>query len=452
MDRPRFESCDNLPKVSKSPDGKECSGHGKCQKNPPAMHGLEYSCICDSGWGGPYCEVNEDESWTEKIKEFCTGPDKRICSDNGACGLIDVDGTLGCICNEGWDGQYCDNEINPTNPYRCDVGAYYNEAQEKCLPCRKCWGALGGYEDPEFVAQMCDGSGNKNPTCMNRCPPNQYYTVIDENEHTCHKCHYARDANNEQVPGQQYCPTGHKVQPPGRRDVPGKAWRFIKCSGNTNRDVSSCAPTELYCDSEKCLPSWKLFDDFYPGSFKQPQISCPGAEYFDDRYQKQSGGQGVVGERGGWRGWFHGFSGNQPNIMDHRSIYEAENRPFIKSKKGNLLWDDTYSFNEYIVLEHDFFVPNTYFARCSLNWQNDAEPGTETQCFLKDWDGQGGSHLKRSCAAMGVDVNDIVTWPPGLTEDDNCNYHEPGDHGKFKCCDGWRLEYDQRGKAVMKEC
>jgi hypothetical protein len=48
-----------------------------------------------------------------------------------------------------------------------------------------------------------------------------------------------------------------------------------------------------------------------------------------------------VGERGGWRGWFKGFSGNYPNIMDGRSKYEQDNIPFIKAKKGNLYWDDT---------------------------------------------------------------------------------------------------------------
>ena len=75
-----------------------------CGENRHCVDGVNtFTCICDSGFTGRYCDINIDD---------CEGID---CSGNGRC--IDRVGSFQCECNSGYTGVLC--EI--TNTVQCDT-------------------------------------------------------------------------------------------------------------------------------------------------------------------------------------------------------------------------------------------------------------------------------------------------------------------------------------------
>ena len=106
----------------------KCSTHGQCVNNTV--------CLCDSGWQGEYCQ-NVD----------CPGnPD---CDNRGACVLPPGASKSVCLCNQGFDGQGCKNLVCPGEPMCSNRGnctlinnrptcvcnhGFDGSACERCLP------------------------------------------------------------------------------------------------------------------------------------------------------------------------------------------------------------------------------------------------------------------------------------------------------------------------------
>nr|XP_026694539.1 fibropellin-1-like [Ciona intestinalis] len=115
----------------------ECCGNGKCIKQS-----YTYSCQCNSGYSGKYCDYsmqsvdflcdpnpcqnngtctsNEDSftcvctgNWTGSSCETslfleCSQSEKELCKNGGNCSF--VNGTAICICAENFTGPYCETK------------------------------------------------------------------------------------------------------------------------------------------------------------------------------------------------------------------------------------------------------------------------------------------------------------------------------------------------------
>eukprot|EP00494_Astrolonche_serrata_P027698 UN27962 len=81
--------------------------HGECED-----HINDYSCDCDDGWDGDYCDHNIDDCASKP----CI---------NGEC-IDDVD-SFSCDCDDGWFGELCGQRDGRAYEYRCFDGVHQPE-------------------------------------------------------------------------------------------------------------------------------------------------------------------------------------------------------------------------------------------------------------------------------------------------------------------------------------
>uniref|UniRef100_A0A3P9JFW3 Delta-like protein n=1 Tax=Oryzias latipes TaxID=8090 RepID=A0A3P9JFW3_ORYLA len=81
-----------------------CRPHGRCVSQP----GGNFSCICDPGFSGIYCHEN--------INDCTSNP----CRNGGTC--IDGVNSFQCFCPDGWEGELCDLEVNECRHNPCKNG------------------------------------------------------------------------------------------------------------------------------------------------------------------------------------------------------------------------------------------------------------------------------------------------------------------------------------------
>lgn len=106
-----------------------CSGQGTCL--PDSSGSLNYTCRCNEGYNGTYCDGIEsnkcqlpgqcaagvcnlttkececEEGTTGNQCSECDATSSKACSSHGTCGL---DGT--CECDDGYEGLQCNKEID----------------------------------------------------------------------------------------------------------------------------------------------------------------------------------------------------------------------------------------------------------------------------------------------------------------------------------------------------
>lgn len=70
-----------------------CGGHGICVNNK-----RNYTCLCENGWQGFQCDEN--------INECLSNP----CKNNGTC-VDKINGYI-CSCSENWEGESCQKDVN----------------------------------------------------------------------------------------------------------------------------------------------------------------------------------------------------------------------------------------------------------------------------------------------------------------------------------------------------
>ncbi|XP_014906763.1 protein jagged-2b isoform X1 [Poecilia latipinna] len=81
-----------------------CGPRGRCISQPTG----NFSCICDPGFSGIYCHEN--------INDCISNP----CKNGGTC--IDGLSSFQCVCLDGWEGQLCDLNVDECRHNPCKNG------------------------------------------------------------------------------------------------------------------------------------------------------------------------------------------------------------------------------------------------------------------------------------------------------------------------------------------
>ena len=159
---------------------------GQCSMtNGTGCNAQQTGCICNDGWAGQFC--------LNRTCELC------VAANTASCGPITTTDPYGkCICKTGYDGARCQirtdapldpcDECDPTNTASCEAGTCICNpgfTGSKCLdivtnPCNQC--------NPTNTASCTDGictckSGFEQPTCNTQTPPCS--TCHPENTASC---------------------------------------------------------------------------------------------------------------------------------------------------------------------------------------------------------------------------------------------------------------------------
>ncbi|CAH8484551.1 unnamed protein product [Schistosoma turkestanicum] len=86
---------------------KICFNNGQCYQDNLSP-GL-FKCECDQQWTGTVCQLRRPES------RACI--QENLCKNGATC--VDLGNSFNCICRPGFDGQYCENDINECNSMPC---------------------------------------------------------------------------------------------------------------------------------------------------------------------------------------------------------------------------------------------------------------------------------------------------------------------------------------------
>ncbi|KAG7508448.1 jagged-2-like isoform X2 [Solea senegalensis] len=83
-----------------------CGPRGRCVSQPTG----NFTCICDPGFSGIYCHEN--------VNDCISSP----CRNGGTC--IDGVNYFQCFCPDGWEGRLCDHNVNECRHNPCKNGGH----------------------------------------------------------------------------------------------------------------------------------------------------------------------------------------------------------------------------------------------------------------------------------------------------------------------------------------
>ncbi|XP_054720792.1 protein jagged-1-like [Uloborus diversus] len=99
-----------------------CGDHGKCVSD----HLGGFTCVCDVGYTGRYCHEN--------INDCASSP----CKNGGTC--VDGLNSFQCFCQEGWEGRYCQINKNDCDPSPCsNNGSCIDGIADYICNCKDGW-------------------------------------------------------------------------------------------------------------------------------------------------------------------------------------------------------------------------------------------------------------------------------------------------------------------------
>jgi hypothetical protein len=307
-----------------------CSGHacvnGTCQDQPPPSTG--YSCTCDTGWTGTYCDQDIDGcasgpcfpgvSCTD-VPAPGTGFTCGACptgyeGDGATCTNLDacqsnpcVNGTCvdqpppgtgySCTCSSGWEGALCDQDIDGCAGDPCSGGV---ECVDVPAPGTgyTCGGCPPGYTgDGEDCIEVdgCLSHACVNGTCLDDAPPSDGYTCScdpgwegtycsqDTDGCASHQCQNGSICTDNPAPATGYtcsCLTGwqgalcqididgcagHACINGACQDVPAPGTGYT-CNCDTGWTGTYCSQDINGCAGNPCFPGVTCTDVPAPGT------------------------------------------------------------------------------------------------------------------------------------------------------------------------------------------
>lgn len=139
---PEYFSVDTLTEVNSSACilcyDSECQHHGSCSSPE-----TDFSCDCAVGFEGQYCDIDINECEPNPCE-----PHGQICEDRA--------GDFNCICSNGYDGKRCEEDIDEcqVNPNTCkNGGTCLNEVGSFTCICNSNY---TGAECESLVSMTCD--------------------------------------------------------------------------------------------------------------------------------------------------------------------------------------------------------------------------------------------------------------------------------------------------------
>lgn len=143
-----------------------CGEHGKCISE---MSG-GFTCVCDPGYTGRYCHEN--------INDCGSNP----CKNGGTC--LDRINSFQCLCREGWEGSICDINKNECNPNPCrNNGTCLDAVADFICKCRHGWkGKTCNLRNSHCDISTCQNGG----TCIDLGHSFACRCTTGWEGHTCH--------------------------------------------------------------------------------------------------------------------------------------------------------------------------------------------------------------------------------------------------------------------------
>ncbi|KAF3703085.1 Protein jagged-2 [Channa argus] len=135
-----------------------CGPRGRCISQP----GGNFTCVCDPGFSGIYCHEN--------INDCISNP----CGNGGTC--IDGVNSFQCVCPNGWEGRLCDLNVNECRLNPCkNGGRCVDLVNDFYCECADNWkGKTCHSEEKPCDSNTCSNGG----TCYDQgdafrcaCPP-----------------------------------------------------------------------------------------------------------------------------------------------------------------------------------------------------------------------------------------------------------------------------------------
>uniref|UniRef100_A0A3Q3XCW7 Delta-like protein n=1 Tax=Mola mola TaxID=94237 RepID=A0A3Q3XCW7_MOLML len=135
-----------------------CGPRGRCISQPAG----NYTCMCDAGFSGMYCHENINDCISS------------VCGNGGTC--IDGVNSFQCICPDGWEGRLCDINVNECKRNPCkNGGRCVDLVNDFYCECANNWkGKTCHSRERQCDATTCSNGG----TCYDHgdafrcaCPP-----------------------------------------------------------------------------------------------------------------------------------------------------------------------------------------------------------------------------------------------------------------------------------------
>uniref|UniRef100_A0A3B4TTG5 Delta-like protein n=1 Tax=Seriola dumerili TaxID=41447 RepID=A0A3B4TTG5_SERDU len=135
-----------------------CGPRGRCISQPVG----NFTCVCDPGFSGIYCHEN--------INDCINNP----CGNGGTC--IDGVNSFQCFCPDGWEGRLCDHNVNECRHNPCKNGGHCVDlVNDFYCECADNWkGKTCHSRESQCDATTCSNGG----TCYDHgdafrcaCPP-----------------------------------------------------------------------------------------------------------------------------------------------------------------------------------------------------------------------------------------------------------------------------------------
>ncbi|XP_033846395.1 protein jagged-2b isoform X2 [Periophthalmus magnuspinnatus] len=135
-----------------------CGPRGRCVSHPTG----NFTCICDQGFSGIYCHEN--------INDCVSNP----CQNSGTC--IDGINSFQCVCPDGWEGRLCDLNVNECRHSPCkNGGRCVDLVNDFYCECADNWkGKTCHSRESQCDATTCSNGGtcyDHGDTFRCACPP-----------------------------------------------------------------------------------------------------------------------------------------------------------------------------------------------------------------------------------------------------------------------------------------